>query len=88
MPPTRLQLAKREVTVFFDAAEKHIFSGKDLSAILSHHRRDWRLAQSTTSNEFIKFLLQKAKLKEAKLESKTYILPTRDVWGEVCSAPL
>jgi hypothetical protein len=82
MPLTRLQLAKREITVFFDAAEKRIFSRRDMSSILSQHRRDWSLAQSTTSDEFIKFLIQKAKLKEATLESKSYVLPARYVWGE------
>ena len=82
MPPTRLQLAKKEITVFFDAAEKRIFSRRDLSSILLQHRGGWNLAQSTTSDEFIKFLIQKAKLKEAKLESKSYVLPTRYAWGE------
>jgi len=60
-----------------------MFSSRDLSSILSQHRRDWNLAQSTTSDEFIKFLIQKAKLKEATLESKSYVLPARYLWGEV-----
>ncbi len=81
MPPSRL--AKSEITAFFDKADKRIFSRKELSAILSHNRIDWRLARSTTSIEFIAFLLQKTKLKEAKLESKTYVLPTRYAWGDV-----
>jgi predicted transcriptional regulator of viral defense system len=82
MPPTRLQLAKRQITTFFDATEKRVFSRKELSAILSQQRIDWRLAQSTTSKEFIDFLREKTKLKEATLESKTYVLPARYIWGE------
>ncbi|MGH9758370.1 MAG: type IV toxin-antitoxin system AbiEi family antitoxin domain-containing protein [Candidatus Acidiferrales bacterium] len=81
MPPSRLQLAKRTIIALFDAGEKHIFSRKDLSVILSQHRTEWRLAYSTTSNEFIDFLIQNARLKEAKLESKEYSLPARYMWG-------
>jgi predicted transcriptional regulator of viral defense system len=83
MPPTRLQLAKREITLFFDAADKRVFSRKDLNTILSKHRDDWRLAQTTTSHDFIMFLVQKAKLQEARLHSKNYALPARYIWGEV-----
>ena len=82
MPPPRLQLANRQITEFFDAAEKRVFSRKELSAILSLHRASWRLSQSTTSNEFIDFLQKKTKLKEAKLESQNYVLPARYVWGD------
>jgi hypothetical protein len=82
VPPSRLQLAKRTITTFFDDAEQRIFSRKDLSAILSQHRADWRLAYSTTVNEFIDFLLQNARLKDATLQSKTYSLPARYSWGD------
>jgi predicted transcriptional regulator of viral defense system len=82
MPPTRLQLAIKQISALFDTAEKRIFSRKELSAILSQHRTAWRLSQSTTSNEFIDFLQKKTKLKEARLESQNYLLPARYVWGE------
>jgi hypothetical protein len=82
VPASKLQLAKPRITTFFDGAEQRIFSRKDLSAILSQHRADWRLAYSTTVNEFIDFLIQNAKLKEATLQSKTYSLPARYSWGD------
>src|SRR5260370_4528157 len=82
MSPTRLQLAKKETIVIFDAAEKRIFSRRHLSFILLQQRGGWNLGESTTADEFIKFLIQKAKLKEAKLESKSYVCPTRYAWGE------
>jgi len=83
VPRTRLQLAKRTITNFFDAQEKRVFSHKDLSGILAQHRTDWRLAYGTTTNEFIDFLVQNTTLKEAKLDSKTYSVPARYKWGVV-----
>ena len=83
MPPTRLQLAKNKLTDFIEAAEKRVFSRKDLGAILAEHRTEWRLAYGTTSNEFIDFLVQNTQLKEAKLDSQTYSLPARYTWGQV-----
>jgi hypothetical protein len=82
MPPSRLQLAKAVITKFFDADEKHAFSRRDLSTILSQQRSNWRLAYSTTVNQFIDFLVHNTQLKETKLQSETYSLPARYTWGD------
>jgi hypothetical protein len=83
MPPSRLQLGIRQITAFFEASKKRAFSYKELSAILQQQRINWNLARGTTTNEFIDFLIQKTKLNKAKLESETYSLPPRYLWGEV-----
>jgi hypothetical protein len=44
MPRTRLQLAKIELSTFFDQTGKAVFSTQDLKALLSQNRTSWRLA--------------------------------------------
>jgi hypothetical protein len=83
MPPSRLQLAKRAVTTLFEAAEKRVFSRKELGAILSQHRIEWRLPYDMTLEDFIRFLIQNTKLRDVRLQSKVYSFPPRYTWGEV-----
>jgi hypothetical protein len=82
MPPTRLKLATREIRNFFDLLPKQVFSRRDLSTIFSQQKTAWSLAQGTTSNEFVDFLLQHTKLQKAELKSKTYTSPVRYTWGD------
>jgi hypothetical protein len=83
MPPAKLQLAKKQITAFFDAAEKRVFSRRGLSTVLAQNRNNWQLAQGTTANDFIEFLCQKAELREVNLKSDKYVLPPRYIWGQV-----
>src|SRR5580700_4772248 len=83
MPPSRLQLAKRGIISLFGAAEKRVFTRKELGAILSQHRVEWRLPYDMAVEDFIRFLLQNTKLKDIQLQSRTYSFPTRYTWGEV-----
>src|ERR1700731_4401368 len=83
MPPAKLQLAKKQITAFFDAAEKRVFSRRGLSTVLAQNRNNWQLAQGTTANDFIEFLCQKAELREDNLKSEKYVLPPRYIWGQV-----
>jgi len=58
MPPSKLQLAKKQITAFLDAADKRVFSRRDLSTVLSENRNKWDLAQvqrrMTSSNFSLK----------------------------------
>lgn len=81
MSKTRIQIAKPDIVSFFDDHPNQIFGYKELAAILSHERDFWRLAQRTNTQEFIKFLVDKSKLKRL-----VFPFPdrseTRYVWGE------
>jgi hypothetical protein len=83
MPPSRLSVAKSKIIDFFDASNKQIFSRSDFGDILTRERAEWRLANTTSLNDFIDFLVLNTKLKEIRLSSKTYSLPARYTWGEV-----
>jgi predicted transcriptional regulator of viral defense system len=83
MPPTRLQLAKTELTTLFDQTGRAVFSRQDLTALLAHNRNSLRLARSTTLQDFLHFLTRHTKLKGVVLRSKDYVLPARYTWGEV-----
>ena len=81
--PTRLRLAKRELTTFFDHAAKSVFSTQDLQVLPSQNRSVWHLARSTTVHDFIEFLTKETQLKEVILKSKNYVLPTRFIWRRI-----
>ena len=83
MPPTRLQLAKTQLTTFFDQGDKVVFSRQDLRVLMSQNRTVWHLARSTTVQDFISFLIKETQLKEVTLKSKNYVLPARFTWGDV-----
>lgn len=88
MPPTRLKLAKSKVTTFFDQGQNAVFSRQELSLLLAQNRTTWQLAQSTTAQDFIDFLIDETRLKEVTLRSKKYVLPARFTWGEVTAYSL
>lgn len=81
MNRTRLQIAKPDITAFFDKGPS-VLKERDIAAAMSKERGRWRLAQSTTVDAFISFLT-----KSAKLRRYTFEFPTRPetlyVWGEV-----
>jgi hypothetical protein len=75
--------ATQAIIDFFNNADKRVFTRRELSALLSQYRIEWRLGLATTSNQFIDFLTQQTKLERVTLESDDYVLPARYVWGEV-----
>jgi len=83
MARTRLQIAKDRIVEHLDSLPKKVFSKKDLRNVLLQNRADWRLAYTTTLNQYIEFLLANTKLREIRLESKAYTLPARYAWGDV-----
>lgn len=63
MNRSRLQIAKTDIVRHFDEHPQHVLKAKDIYAILSEKREFWRLAQNTTAERFIEFLLKHSKLK-------------------------
>jgi predicted transcriptional regulator of viral defense system len=82
MNRSRLQIAKQDILAFFAAQPRKVFKLRELSAFLSAERSGWRLAQSTTVDAFLKFLL-----KSGELKKHAFAFPSRPetlyVWGEV-----
>lgn len=82
MAKTRLSIAKADIIQAFANADANVFTRADIDKILSKNRAFWRLAEKTTANEFIDFLL-----KQTSLQSHKFQLPHRPTiryaWGEV-----
>jgi predicted transcriptional regulator of viral defense system len=82
MNRSRLQIAKPDILAFFAAQPRKVFKLREVSAFLSTERSGWRLAQSTTVDVFIKFLMKRGELKRHAFE-----FPNRPetlyVWGDV-----
>ena len=78
---TRIQIAKPDIVAYFDAHAR-VLKLKEIAAILSRERAFWRLAQHTTTRQFIKFLKEHGKLKQLDFPFP-YRAETRYIWGEV-----
>lgn len=79
--PTRLEIAKSDIFSEFKKMAGRPFGKNEVQSVLRENRANWRLAQSTTVDEFIHFLQTKGSLKEHRIE-----LPSRPTtrfsWGE------
>jgi hypothetical protein len=82
MNRTRIQIAKADIVKHFDGLPDHVLKLKEIRTILAEQRAFWRLAQSTTTEHFITFLKEHAKLRELE-----FPFPQRSercyVWGDV-----
>lgn len=82
MAHSRISIAKADILVYFEAQQQKVFKLTELQGILSSQRAFWRLAQSTTTQKFIAYLVEHAKLRVME-----FPLPhrreTRYTWGEV-----
>jgi len=65
--PSRLQIARPDILRALDESKKRVFRQSDIAALLSTHRGFWRLAQSTTREQFIKFLVERSELQVINL---------------------
>lgn len=81
MNRTRLQIAKPDILAFFDAGPR-VLKLRQISAALSEQRAGWRLAHSTSADDFVAFLTKSGKLRKFKFD-----FPSRPetlyVWGDV-----
>ncbi len=67
--PTRLQIARKDMVRALEESGKQIFRPTDLASFLSSNRSFWRLAQSTTTEELIEFLIERRELHAVKLSA-------------------
>lgn len=54
--PSRLVLAKQDIALAFQRAPRQIYSKSQLEDILAKNRVTWKLAQRTSTDEFVDFL--------------------------------
>ncbi len=83
MPPIpRLKIAKPDIIKAFAEADLRVFSRANVEKILADNREFWRLAQATTVNKFLEFMLEYTDLQEARFgfPKRTEL---RYTWGDV-----
>ncbi len=78
---SRLSLAKADIVKTIEQTGKFVFRQIDLSNLLSTHAGAWRLAQSTTVNDFIEFLLKNTPLERWRAPFRRPVI--RYVWKQV-----
>jgi predicted transcriptional regulator of viral defense system len=79
---SRLSIAKSDIIRLFRESEQKIYTLTEIKKILTQNRAFWRLAQSTTSNDFIRFLLDTSDLIQERI-AFPYRPVVRFTWGEV-----
>lgn len=83
MAASRLQIAKKDISAFFEKSNQRVFSVRDLEVIVAENRLRWHLPQSSRVSDFIEFLLDNTRLRLVDLRSDYYGEVHRYVWGEV-----
>jgi predicted transcriptional regulator of viral defense system len=82
MARSRIQIARADILEYFDKHPQKVFKLTELQTILFTQRAFWRLAQSTTTQKFISYLIE-----NATMRLMHFPLPhraeTRYTWGEV-----
>lgn len=80
MAKSRFSIAKADIVSLFEESEERIYSHSRISQILEANRAYWRLTQTTTTQSFIKQLLE-----STKLETCRFAFPNRPIirytWG-------
>ncbi len=79
---TRITIAKPDIVRLFQDSPTRIYARADIARILADNRSFWRLAQSTTTDKFIDFLVKRADLQIAEMGFPARTV-TRYTWGEV-----
>ena len=83
MNRTRISIAKPDIVRYFDQLPEKVFRQKDIAQFLAEQRKFWRLAQSTTTQEFIRYLINSAKLSKIVFPfPQPYKKETRFAWGD------
>jgi predicted transcriptional regulator of viral defense system len=79
---TRIQIAKPDIVRHFDQLPEKVLKKSDLAATLSEQRENWRLAQRTSTQEFINYLVKNSQLKRLAFPFPNRA-ELRYVWGDV-----
>lgn len=82
MNKTRIQIAKPDIVSFFTNYPSSVLKPKEIASILSSNRGFWRLAQRTTTEDFIRFLTEHSQLKLFDFKFPQRSKPCY-VWGNV-----
>lgn len=81
---SRLTIAKSDIFDYFENLPKKVFTKADIAHILTEQRPFWRLAQRTTAQHFIEFLINHKRLTQAVFHSEAYKQKVvRYAWGKV-----
>jgi hypothetical protein len=80
--PTRLQLARDQIVGFFNGHPRRVHKQRDLEQILWQNREEWRLAQRTSFNEFLDYMLKGRKLRRIEFPFP-HRKEVRYTWGNV-----
>jgi len=81
--PSRLTVAKKDITALFDGSSEKVYSQSRLAGILGEQRSFWRLAERTTARDFISFLEKQGKLRTHTFQAVHYGREiVRYTWGE------
>lgn len=84
MNKPRLSIARPDIIRYFDQLPDKIHRQKDMARHLDEQRSFWRLAMSTTVQDFIRYLADSAKLTKIVFPfPKPYKKEIRYAWGEV-----
>ena len=84
MSPTRIQIARPDIIRYFDERPSKALHQVDIAGILRQQRAFWRLADSTTTTNFIQFLMESGKLSKFEFPfPKPYKRKTVYAWGDV-----
>jgi len=80
MKKSRLKIAKPDIQKSFESFPSRVLSRSQIDKILSSNRVFWRVSASTSSQDFIDFMLKETKLKliRFKFPSRSIL---RYVWG-------
>jgi predicted transcriptional regulator of viral defense system len=79
---SRLKIAKPDIQKLFDNLPLKVLKRSDIDKILAQNRNFWRLSLSTTSKDFIDFMIGETKLKASEFKFP-YRTITRYTWGDV-----
>src|SRR5882724_9598516 len=83
MNQSRLKIAKSDILRFFDELSTRVHRLSDIRRYLSEQRAFWRLAQHTTANHLISFLIDSGKLSKFDFPfPPPYKREVRYVWGK------
>jgi len=82
MSKTRFQIAKKDITNYFEDNHTRIYTYDDISAILNNNKKFWRLPVSIQISAFTDLLVKNTKLQRCSFE-----FPARTIhrltWGNV-----
>src|SRR5262245_41500258 len=82
MNKARIQIAKPDIVRYFDQLPARVLKPSELGRALADNRGFWRLAQNTTTSDFVAFLVQSGQLQRHDFPFP-YRREIRYAWGDV-----